>query len=218
MKCSWLYAAAVSAAIAFPAVTRAVPWTEVGDAGQLLATANQVTVPSPSIIFGNVATATDADLFALRLTSGVLFSATSASFGGLADIADTQLFLFDATGHGIRYNDDIDVINFYSSISFTPATTGVYYLGISAVGFNPRDGGSGGFIYVSDPFDPTATPGASQFGPLASWAADGRGVTDLGDYRINLVGAAPVPEPSSVVLMALGLAGLLAGRRWIARK
>lgn len=214
MKSSWFYAAAL--ALALPAITHAQTWTELGDAGDLLSTAQAVTTPSPSIIYGGInPTFPDADVFALRLTAGVAFSATTVSFGGLAGISDTQLFLFESedSGHGIRYNDDIDVIDFYSAINFTPASTGTYYLGISAVDFNPRDA-QGSFIYVRDPFDPTATPGASQFGPLASWAAAG-GFTDFGNYQINLVGAAPVPEPGTVVLMALGLAGLFAGRRWM---
>lgn len=213
MKCSWLSAASVAVALALPTVTHADPWNELGDAGDVLAAANQVLVASPSIIYGNISAPMDADVFALRLTGGVAFSATTVAFGGAAGVGDTQLFLFDSTGHGIRYNDDIDVIDFYSSLSFTPTTTGTYYLGISAIDFNPRDA-QGSFIYVRDPFNPTATPGASIFGPVASWAAAG-GFTDFGEYRINLVGAAPVPEPGSIVLMMLGLAGLLAGRRWI---
>lgn len=220
MKCSWLSVVHVAAALAFPAVAVAGPWNEVGDAGQSLATANQITVPSPSIIFGNVATATDADLFAIQLTAGVAFSATTVSFGGAAGLSDTQLFLFAASdgGHGIRYNDDIDIINFYSAVNFTPGSTGRYYLGISAVDFNPRDA-QGRFIYMRDPDYPDAAPGASPFGPLASWAAVAGGFSDFyGDYQINLVGAAPVPEPSTVVFLALGLAGLFVGRHALGRK
>ena len=215
MKKSLRIAAAPLAALMLTAAAQAAPWNEVGDAGELLPTAQQVTVDSPSAIFGSVATTVDADLFALQLTSGVLFTATTVPFGGLEGIVDTQLFLFDSTGHGIRYNDDIETIDFFSRISFTPASSGVYYLGISGSGYNPRDGGSGSFIYLSDPSDRTPTPGASQFGPLASWATPPNAFADAGQYQINLAGAAPIPEPSTIALMALGLAGLVAGRRWI---
>lgn len=208
-------AAAAVAVLTLSASAGANPWNETTDAGDLLSSAQQVTVAAPSIIFGDVATTTDADLFALQLTSGVTFTATTVSFGGAAGLIDSQLFLFDATGHGIRYNDDITVLDFLSSLTFTPTTSGVYYLGISGAGYNPRDGGSGSFIYQSDPSDPTATPGASQYGPLASWASVSGAFSDFGPYRINLAGAAPIPEPSTIALMALGLAGLFGARRWI---
>lgn len=216
MKHSWLHPLAFTAALALPTLAMANAWNEVSDAGDLPVSSNQVTVPSPSIIFGNVASPMDADLFALRLTAGTAFSATTVSFGGMEGIGDTQLFLFDSTGHGIRYNDDRDFTDFFSEISFTPGSTGTYYLGISALDFNPRDA-QGSFLYVRDQSNPVATPGASIFGPVASWAAAG-GFADSGQYQINLAGAAPVPEPSTILMMALGLAGLLGARRWLARK
>lgn len=205
-----------AALLTIPPLAGAAPWIESGDAGDSLATSDVVTVPAPSMILGNIENPTDADLFALYLTAGVPFSATSVDSGGAAAILDTQLFLFGATGLGLRFNDDITVIDFFSSISFTPLISGVYYLGISAVGFNPIDG-DGDFIYVRDPADPSATPGPSAFGPLASWAPDGSGVTDLGDFQINLAGASAVPEPNTLLLL-LGLAGLAAGRRFVVRR
>jgi len=215
MKKTRLHAAAATLALAMSSTSIAATVVEIGDAGDLASTANVVTALSPSIILGNVSAPNDADLFALRLTAGTFFRATTVAASGSPAIADTQLFLFSPSTTGIRYNDDIETIDFFSSISFTPAETGIYYLGISAIDFNPRDA-QDNFIYVRDPLDSTATPKESAYGPLASWAAAGS-FTDEGLYQINLVGAAPVPEPSRIALFALGLAGLLAGRRWIQR-
>jgi hypothetical protein len=138
------------------------------------------------------------------------------AFGAASAVLDTQLFLFDAAGLGLRYNDDRTVIDPYSRLDFTPSVSGRYYLGVSAVGFNPVDA-DGNFIYVRDPFDPSSAPGPSAFGALASWAGDGSGVTDHGEFQVNLTGASAVPEPSSAVLIALGLGGLAFARRFAAR-
>jgi hypothetical protein len=197
--------------LAFPAAVGASTWTELGDAGASLATANTVTSANPTAILGEVGSTQDADLYALLLTAGVPFAATSSGAGAVSDIFDTQLFLFDSGGRGLRYNDDIVVTNFYSSIRFTPSLSGRYYLGISAVNFNPLDAG-GNFIYLSDPFNPAATPGASSRGALASWAPGPSGLTDSGRYRISVTGAsaAAVPEPGTALLVLLGFAGLAA--------
>ncbi len=214
-----MIASAAMAGAAWSGPASASTWTEVGNAGPALPTANVVTNANPTAILGEVGAPDDADLFALNLTAGLLFTATSTGVGALNDILDTQLFLFDAGGRGLRYNDDLDFTNFYSHIVYTPTTSGRFYLGISAVNFNPRDA-AGNFIYLSDPFDPTASPGASTRGALASWASGPSGLTDSGRYRINLSGAAAiaVPEPASAPLVALGIAGLLAVRRRIDRQ
>jgi hypothetical protein len=208
-------AGAVALALALPTTAGAAIFNEIGDAGQSLVTANLVTVADPTRIDGRIGDATDADLFALSLTAGVAFTATTSPETS-DGIFDTQLFLFDAAGNGIRYNDDIDVTDFFSTLSFAPTVSGVYYLGISGVGLNPKNA-TGDFIYVRDPFDATAQPGPSSGGPLASWGTDGSGLSDFGSYRIQLTGAAPVPEPESAVMLAVGLLGLLVSRRLKAR-
>jgi hypothetical protein len=177
----------------------------------LLVTANTVSTGPVQTITGAIETEDDADLFALWLTAGLPFTASSATSTG---IFDTQLFLFDAAGQGLAYNDDIAVIDFLSFISFTPEATGRYYLGISGAGFNPQDGAAPpNFIYASDPFDPTARPGPSSAGPLAAWAAVDGSFRDAGAYRIELSGAAPVPEPGSLVLIACGFVALVVAVR-----
>lgn len=212
----WL-ALGLTASLWAPSFASGATWIEAGDAGQSLATANRVHLPAPARILGDIANPNDADMFALFLRAGVPFSATAVAAGGTTAILDTQLFLFDASGLGLRYNDDKTVIDAYSHIAFTPSVSGLYFLGVSAAGFNPTDA-AGSFIYVRDPFAPAAAPGASAFGALASWAADGTGVTDQGQFQVDVMGASAVPEPGPAVLLALGLAGLSTGRRFTGRR
>lgn len=214
-----LLAGSVALVFSVQSVAAAATFSESGDAGQTLGTAAQVSIADPTQIVGAVVAPDDADLFALSLTGGVSFTATSSSVGFAGGgIEDTQLFLFDAAGNGVRYNDDIDTTTFLSQIAFTPTASGLYYLGIAGVGFNPQDG-AGNFIYQSDPFNPTALVGVSSAGPLASWDFVPFSVNDSGTYTISLAGAQPVPEPASTLGLALvaGL-GYLSRRRSLSKR
>jgi len=156
----------------------------------------------------------------LTLVLDVPFRATTSSSGGTG-IFDTQLFLFDATGGAVQYNDDITATDFFSRIDFLPSASGRYYLGISAVGFRPMDA-DGDFLYPRSAFDATGQLRASLAGPLAGWSLDDSGITDSGTYAIALSGAVapgtPIPTPGSLILVALGLGILAIVRRNVWRQ
>src|SRR4051794_16877934 len=69
---------------------------ENGDAGSLPATAQIIPGPVDEIT-GTLALLDQEDLYQVCLAGGQTFSATTVG----SDIADTQLFLFDATGRGV---------------------------------------------------------------------------------------------------------------------
>src|SRR5882762_7344358 len=101
---------AIIASLAFVAPARATPWTEVGDAGELPATA-QVPVGSGVLtsITGSIGppstiSLTDADMYRIHISGPTSFSATTVGTGGT--LVDTQLFLFDAGGLGVYGRDD----------------------------------------------------------------------------------------------------------------
>jgi len=215
-----LAAMVLTAGLALPATI-----TEIGDAGELTGTAqaadSQPGGTSLTNIYGFLESG-GADLFRIYLTGGQTFSATT-TLSGSANFFDSQLFLFDSTGLGIYANDDDEnsppQSTLPASISFTPSTSGVYFLAISGSGYLP--GSVGGYIFpvtggLLDPgvVGPTGPGGAS---PLSTWSSIS---SETGDYDIALTGAeflpsavGEIPEPSTTILLGAGLAAVAMLRR-----
>jgi len=198
--------------LACPAVSPALAdtWTEQGDAGELIPTAQVPTGTNPlTLISGSLLPQNDVDLYLIRINDPRQFAADT----GGSDVTDTQLFLFSGNGNGVTFNDDdpLFLIGLHSRISgtFIPGP-GDYYLGISAY---DRDAvnGPGLEIWLDEPFTverPPDGPGAP--GPLAGW--DGFG-GDAGNYVINISGGKFVPEPAAMAVLALGGLAVLRRRR-----
>lgn len=215
MRQLWAFAALVAAL--YPVHAQAASFSEVGDAGESLSTAQVVTAGlSPlTSIAGSLAGFDDpADLFQIFLTGGQSFSATTVGGANF----DTRLFLFAANGAGVYFNDDAVSGTLQSTLpansSFTPTQSGTYYLGVSGFDYNPVNAaGDRLFPSLTDfpgdvpadsiftaVFGPTG-PGGSA--PLAGF--DGVILNEGGSYAIALTGATAVPEPVST--LALVLAG-----------
>ncbi|MBE9002072.1 filamentous hemagglutinin N-terminal domain-containing protein [Nostoc sp. LEGE 12447] len=170
-------------------------FTEVGDAGQLLDTAQSVNSPNSgatyNAISGNLDNENDVDLYQLFLPGGQAF--TASTVGG-TDV-DTQLFLFDSNGLGLFTNDDS--VGRQSTIplqpfSFTPGISGIYYLGISSYDNKPRS--SQGNIFPA--WTELIAPGRGL--PLRGW--DANSGTDNGTYTIAFN-----PQPYSSIPLSQSL-------------
>lgn len=115
------------------------PFTEVEDTGQLLGTAQVVNSSTSGVPFdaiaGELDNNLDVDLYQLFLNAGQPFTASTVGNTEL----NTQLFLFDSNGLGLFANDNS--VGLQSTVpgyrSFTPATSGIYYLAISNYPNNP---------------------------------------------------------------------------------
>lgn len=212
-------------------------WTKTGNPGNLPST-GQITLGSGSLntITGSfrttstASTASNPDLFAIRLDGTTAFSATTIGFD--TTIYDTQLFLFDADGKGLYANDDTSDFAKGATLNpINPLAPGLYYLAVAPYGAIPRFNLPGtistaAFDIFPNTFDDTTgdvgftglkTPNAGA-GPLTNWFLSG-GDVETGTYSISLTGttyAAPVPEASTWVSFgapALLVLGILARRR-----
>lgn len=158
-------------------------WIEHNDAGELLSQA-QVTIGAGSLdqIIGSLTTG-DTDLYQIQICDPGAFSATT--IGGT--YLDTQLYLFDSTGHGVVFNDEEDGPSSQSLITstFVPPAVGTYYLAVTAAGRAPVNR-TGGALWLAEPAVAERAPdGPGATHALSSWTGQPLG----GDYRITLTGA-----------------------------
>lgn len=216
LKNTWLPIAALAFGAATSAQAAAVFVEGGGDAGETIVTAKTFLGSGPiDAIQGSIDG--DADLFAIYLTAGTAFSATTTASGIDYNFFDTVLYLFDAAGKGLIGNDDDGNVGGSQSTlsSYIPTVSGLYYLAITGASYTPVSGGSAIFpSLLGQGGNVAANPGA---GALTGWSSL---TSEFGEYEIQLVGASAsaasdVPEPGSLLLAgaALGVAGLIRRRK-----
>lgn len=172
----------------------AAPWAEVGDAGDLIPSAQTpIGVGLLDAITGNLVGSNDIDLFKILVTDTATFSITVSSSLSLDN--DSQLFVFNSAG--LLVADDDDFLGLIPQI-------------------NPGDlAGPAGIYYVAfDLFntDPLLTPG------LTGWIG-GPSPDQTGPYTLEFTSAAfvsDVPEASTYAAGAFLAAAV--GGLWLRRR
>ncbi|MCZ8112320.1 MAG: hypothetical protein ACK5Y8_04215 [Betaproteobacteria bacterium] len=140
------------------------------------------------------------DLFGFTITTaGRYFFDTAGS-----DVADTQLFLFDAAGKGLTWNNDRSTapVDTWSALD-AYLDIGNYFIAVSMFGLDPFDD------LANSIFDTLGNGGGANAGTgaLSGWNDfSGASVFD----RTNYVVTAYVPAPGALGL-ALAALGLMAG-------
>ena len=195
-------ACAVIAALSLTFAPGALAADEIGDAGDLRVTANDMGDSAVTQINGSFTGAMDSDLYRICLSNGFSFSASSVGQTFPPNL-DTQLFLFDSQGYGIYANDDADGGIRGSTLPaqhrFSPSAGGEYFLAISQYNRDPQS--SQGEIFqdnFSEWMFPDGVLFANGFGAgetLSGW--DGRAPGGEGTYRITLTGTAPCVPPDT---------------------
>jgi hypothetical protein len=208
---------AVCSVLAASPAAAAPFWFEVGDTGDLPGGA-QTVFDGTTDILGSLATASfdpfDIDMYEVHITNPGAFSASTVDLPGI-NIADPQLFLFDALGRGVFMNDDDPVSGPQSALGPLPLgfLAGSYYL---AIGFwdNEPLGASG---YIFDPAAPiTDIVFATTTDSIIGWDSNVLLPLDApAQYQIQLTG---VPEPGALALLATGLCAAFARARSTRRR
>ncbi|MBN2473196.1 MAG: DVUA0089 family protein [Pirellulales bacterium] len=167
-------------------------WTEAGDAGQLLPTAQVIRGTGRlDQIAGTLAGDDDVDLYRIRITDPDAFSITVSA--NLSTDNDAQLFLFDSAGYLVADDDDsgYQLLPQINAGVLSAHAAGIYHVAID--------------LYNTDPVG----------SPLSGWHSRPE-PRQTGPYTMTFTGAAPVPEPATQTVWPI--LGALAIGYWRRRR
>ncbi len=161
-----------------------------GDAGRFPDGAVAAVGSGPlSVIRGFGQSREDIDLFRICITDAAAFVADTAGSVQM----DTQLFLFDVTGHGVTLNDDFDstVQSRLTASVVGGLGNGSYFLAVAPQGSVPQD--ASGQNLWGDGTGERLPDGPGGANPLGQW--NNFVVNDNTWYVITLQGASFCPPP-----------------------
>jgi hypothetical protein len=169
--------------LALAPAARAQVWSEVGDAGDLVSTA-QPTSGSGGLttINGFLASSTDVDLYCIQLAAVPPASQPLVSLL-CAGHLDPNVWLFDATGQGVFTNATCAGGNKMILVPNVSLAQGTYYVAVSYSGVDPSS--AGGAIWLPALFGQRAPDGPGGAGSLTAWSGTPT-VSPLNPYQINL--------------------------------
>jgi len=175
----------LAALAACPRGASAQIWTETGDAGSLVATAQHTSGTGPlTTILGTFADSSDVDVYCIHITTPASF------FAGIqcAAMTDPNIWLFDAAGTGLTAQDNCQ-FGYASITGLHVPVPGTYYLAVAPEG---RQAASpAGPIWLTSVFSPVerAPDGIGAPGPLVGWVGTGLLNAYAANYHVTLTGA-----------------------------
>jgi hypothetical protein len=175
--------AALALAIALVPGAQAQTWNEVGDAGDLVATA-QSTVGSGSLtaINGNLGSPTDVDLYCIKMLSVPPAGLPLIQLQCVVNNGP-NVWLFDAAGNGVFTNATCSSGNKTIVAPNVSLATGTYYVAVSYTGVDPQS--AGGAIWLSGLPAQRAPDGPGAGGALTGWAGSAI-IQPVNPYHIAL--------------------------------
>ena len=187
-------AAALFSLVAAVSTASAQSWTEVGDAGQTLGTA-QVTAGTGtlSLLQGTLSSKSDVDLYCIRIDDETTFLASRIC----AAISEIDIWLFDAFGNGVTMHDGCS--GGFTLVTGASVTgPGIFYVGVSGNGADAMNA-SDIPIWLAGPSSPERAPdGAGAPGPLSHWYTDVATVSPANyELRLEATSYCDAPVPTS---------------------
>ena len=153
-----------------------------GDAGELPGSAQIVTgADGPVASIGGDLSTGGTDMYAITICDPSTFSADLSASGRTN--FDTQLWLFDANGNGVEFNDDtVGTVSVLDNSFVT--SPGQYYIAVSGYNRDALDV-NGALLWNNTPFTGVrAADGPGAANPVDSWT----GTSATGTYLITLSG------------------------------
>ena len=196
-------------------------------AGPLPGSAENLTGSFVNEIIGSLSgtDSNDVSVFALNVGTASDFSAITVN-AGPNGIPDTELFLFDSSGFGVYFNDDIDGANTLSCLPSSslsnpcpaasgglgPLAAGLYYLAITRSFNGPLDSLSNE-IFTSFSSTDVVGPNVGA-GAIAGWDGFGNASPNFDAINYDIVLTGTTPEPATWTML-LGAALLFASGRYL---
>jgi hypothetical protein len=202
-------------------------------AGPLPASAQDLTGLFPTEIVGTLPDTLDVSMFKIDILNFQIFSALT--IGGPLGIPDTELFLFDSTGHGVYANDDMGGVD-PNAITLSclpsainnpcaepsqpgvgPMSNGVYYLAITRSANLPVDASFFDIFLPLTSIGDVVGPdlGGGGVNPVAGFDGGAFASPDFDQINYDIVLTGTTPEPATWSMMGIAGAGLLLLRRKI---
>ena len=128
---------------------------------------------------GTLDTRSDEDWIRMELAAGQTYTITLGGIGP-GPVTDTVLTVYEAGGNEVAYNDDVNTSarEFHSRVTFTPESSGTYYLSAAAYTRDPARDHTGRYelrVYEADAFTPLALTGTDGDDTLIGPAGGGPG-------------------------------------------
>jgi hypothetical protein len=180
---SKMFAAIVLFALATATGVRAQVWNEVGDAGDLIGTAQSTAGLGPlTTINGALGSANDVDLYCIKIPN---VPPAGALLVGLQCVMmqGPSVWPFDASGNGVFATSTC--VAGYKAIlaTSTSLAPGTYYVAVAYSGMEPYS--NGGAIWVPGSLPQRTPDGPGGAFPLSSWVGAGS-AQPINPYTITL--------------------------------
>jgi hypothetical protein len=173
---------------AFVATPVFAQWVEQGDAGDLPATAQVPVGTGPLTTISGTCTTGDVDMYCINVDDAAAFSAETCNTTSW----DTQLFTFDATGVGVKTNDDAcGLQSRITDLAACGSAPGQHFIAVSRFNNDPRDANNVAIFSSSNGCSSNANP-------VVAWTGT---TSSSGDYVITFLAVsycgATAVEPST---------------------